>query len=462
VKIKSICLLFLGWTFSAIAAEVTPLTLERAIDIVKQQNLEVKSADYALKSAQEQTDIATSHHWGQLNFVQNIMRSNDAGNVFGFKLSSREASLGDFGFNDFFAWQGAGMPGGTAGALAIEPYDLNYPEDRNYFQSKLVYEVPLYAGGKIEGYSAISQAMERIQALDKSDVLNEKIYQTRKSYYDMALLEHSLENLNVILKNIETLETMIKTMMAEGYAKEVDLLEIKAKKANVVRLINQMKSNEELLYHFLSFLLNQPVNEIAIPASCDVMMPIINDDDLIMQNLDIQKASEALKIRQEMVTIANAGYLPQVGAFAELSTADDTFLGDASDHKSYTAGVQLKWNLFSGGADSGASEKARVEELKMRTQVELAKKGITLKLAQIRTEIKGYDEEIKSLESELELLEKIYESYETRYRENLASMSDVLIQQSARIEKILALQVVKNKRNERVFALEELANGEQQ
>ena len=40
-------------------------------------------------------------------------------------------------------------------------------------------------------------------------------------------------------------------------------------------------------------------------------------------------------------------------------------------------------------------------------------------------------------------------------------MNDLIIKQSIQIEKILALLEVQNKRNERVFALEKLANGEQ-
>jgi hypothetical protein len=38
-------------------------------------------------------------------------------------------------------------------------------------------------------------------------------------------------------------------------------------------------------------------------------------------------------------------------------------------------------------------------------------------------------------------------------------MSDVIIKQSEQIQKILSLLEVKNKRTERVFALEKLANG---
>ena len=64
------------------------------------------------------------------------------------------------------------------------------------------------------------------------------------------------------------------------------------------------------------------------------------------------------------------------------------------------------------------------------------------------------------LEKELALANEIYNNYEGRYREKLSSMSDVIIKQSQQIEKILKLQMVKNERNERIFALEKLAYGE--
>ncbi len=41
-------------------------------------------------------------------------------------------------------------------------------------------------------------------------------------------------------------------------------------------------------------------------------------------------------------------------------------------------------------------------------------------------------------------------------------MSDVIIKQSEQIQKILQLQQAKNKRNERILALEKLTNGDLQ
>ncbi|WP_455756226.1 TolC family protein [Sulfurimonas sp.] len=425
------------------------ITLDEAINTLKSQNLEIKAAVLDVSSAQEDVKTASGNHYGKLDFIQDVSKSNDAGNVFGFKLTSREAVFRDFGFAQF-------------GAISIDtpPNDLNYPDSQNFFQSKLKYEVPVFAGFKISSYSNIMKAMAKMKTLEKDQVINEKIYQVRKSFYDMSLLDNSIRNLTTIFNNIKKLEDMTQNMLNVGYAKKVDLLEVQAKKGNVERLLNQMESNKQLLYHYISFLLNKKVTSIKTPTY-DVPMPLFTNEEILNNNLDIKRASTGLEVRKSMVDVSESAYYPMVGAFGEVSTADDTFLGDASKHKSYTVGARLSWNIFNGGIDNANHEKAKLEHLKTQTQVQLAKKGIELKIAKIRTEISSYDSDISSLENELTLANAIYKNYEGRYVEKLSSMSDVIIKQSQQIQKILELQMVHNKRNERIFALEKLANGEE-
>jgi len=445
---KIVTLLSFALLLNASTLSADSITLNEAIDILKTQNLEIKAATLEVSSARAEADTVSGMNWGKLDFEQNVARSNDAGNVFGFKLTSREAVFRDFGFAQF-------------GSIDIDtpPDDLNYPDDRNFFQSKLKYEIPLFTGFAISSYSEIMDSMTKMKTLDKEQIINEKVYQLRKSFYDMALLKASIKNLNTILKNINVLQDMTQSMIDVGYAKKVDLLEVKAKKGNVKRLLVQMNSNKKLLYHYLSFLLNQKVNKITTTSS-DVPMPNYSDEFILKNNLDIQKATTGLEIRESMLNVSEASYYPTVGAFGEIATADDTFLSDAADHKSYTVGARLTWNIFNGGIDSSKIEKSKLDRLKTESQVQLAKKGIALKVAKIRTEISSADEEIESLENELALADEIYDNYEGRYREKLSSMSDVIIKQSEQIEKILALQVAKNKRNQKIFALEKLANGE--
>ena len=435
----------------------TSLTLEEALSILKTENLEIKAATIDVDVAKQDADSVSGMNWGKLDFVQDFANSNDAGNVFGFKLTSREATFGDFGAKEFMNATGAngGVP--PESAYTTPPQDLNYPDARSFFQSKLKYEVPLFTGFALSSYADVMNSMIKIKSLEKQALINEKIYQLRKSYYDMALLNDSIANLEQILTNIEKLEDTTQNMIDVGYAKRIDLLEVKAKKGNVERLLVQMKSNEKLLYHYISFLLNTKITTITAPKS-EVQIPTYDDEAILSDNLDIQKASTGLEIRQSMVDSSQAAYYPTLGAFAEVATADDSFLGEASDHSAYTVGARLTWNLFNGGIDSSKIEKSKLEHLKMQSQVDLAKQGISLKLAKIRTEIDTADQEIASLKKELELAEFIYTNYLSRYKEKLSSMNDVIIKQSMQIEKILQLQMAKNKRNEKIFALEKLAN----
>ncbi|MBN2894991.1 MAG: TolC family protein [Campylobacterales bacterium] len=450
------------------------LNLDEALALLASNNLELKAADYDLKSAETSYEQALGAHYGSLDFIQNVSRTNDALNTFGFKLTGREATFGDFGFSEFLAPMGqmleamnanpgalpAGFTQDMGSLLQITPEDLNHPSDRNFFQSKLQYTLPLYVGGKISAYVEAAKTMQQLKTLDRAQLLLLKVYETRKAFYDMRLLEEALNNLRTIHANIGKVEKMTETMIQEGYAKQTDLLEVRSKRSNVERSIRQMEANEQLLYHYLSFLLNQNVQSIELPEH-DAALPHFSSDAVIEGNLDVRRAQTGLKIREHMLDAERADYLPIIGMQAEVQTAAESFGEYAADQGSYTVGLQLKWNFFNGLADNAKYERARVETLKTRTQVELAKKGIALQLDKIMTEIKSLDYEITALEHELELANTIYESYEERYKEQLASMSDLVIKQSEQLSKVLELLKVKNQRNERVFALEQLLNGVQ-
>ena len=336
--------LFLILSFSILNAS-SAISLDDAIEILKSNNLEIKSASFDIETAKESANAISGNHWGKLDFIQDFSNSNDPGNVFGFKLTSKEATFNDFGFVDF-------------GRISNDtpPQDLNYPDSRNFFQSKLKYEIPIFTGFKISSYSDVMDSMTKIKRLEKKQLINEKIYQIRKSFYDMSLLKTSTKSLQTILKNINILEIMTINMIEVGYAKSVDLLEVKAKKANVKRLISQMISNQKLLYHYISFLLNQKITNIQTPL-VDMKIPSYTNEDILNSNLDIQRANGGLEVTKSMVDVSNSAYYPTLGAFAEVLTTDDTFLGEASDHGSYTVGARLTWNILNGGIDKANIEK---------------------------------------------------------------------------------------------------------
>jgi outer membrane protein TolC len=448
MKIKSTLLLVL--LNLPLLATVENLTLDNALEMLKKNNLELKISRFNEQMKAYEADVAQGQNYGKLDLALTGMRSNDAGNVFGFKVQSREATFGDFGFAEF------DMSGAT-NPLPVAPKALNYPDARNYFQTKVSYMLLLYTGGKLTEYGRITKAMQRMSHYDTQKLLNEKVFQTKKAFYDISLIQNYIYNLSKIIKNIKHLEDIIANMEKEGYAKELDALEVEARLSEAQSMYNQAKLNRDLAYQFLSFLLNTEVSSIKSVHEL-APMPHVDVARVEEENIDIQKAKLGMHISEMAVNAEKANYLPTVGAFGEYQSADNTLWNEFVDKDSYTIGVQVKMNIFNGGIDQANLEKAKVNYLKVQEQVSLAKAGISLKVKKLQTEILSKDADVKSYKKQLQYAKKVYENYSSRYKEGLTSITDVLIKQSKELEILLKLLTVKNERNTKVFALNNLLN----
>ena len=456
-----------------LSAGLKNLTLNRALALLESNNLEVKVARY--EETMKFYDIAAvkAKNFGTLDLTVTAMRSNDAGNVFGFKMQSREASFADFGFADFMGAigqaaqqangdfgqfsQGLAQQGGSI--LAIQPKDLNYPKARNHYITKMTYKLPLYTGGMLSNYRKITQKMYEMSKLDTAKVLSLKKYELKKAFYDVALVNNFIANLNRIKHNIAKLKRVVKEMQKEGYALETDYLEVDARLAEVEAMLEEARLNRELAYHFISFLLDEDVTSIKAPRR-DPRVPKVTKDIVEARSLDIAKAKLGLKITKDAIEVEKAKFKPQVGAFAEYGYADKKILPSHISKKDfYTIGIQAKWNLFNGGGDMASLEKAKVHYLKVAAQVKLAKKGIWLKVKKLKSEIRSLNSRVRSYAKQYKFARRVYVTYRTKYKEGLVSITDLLIKQSKEVEMLMKLEQIKNKRNTKVLELQNVING---
>lgn len=447
ITLGSMVLIFMSNLY---AEGLQNLSLDDALKIMKENNLELKISKFNEQLKAYDAQSAKGHQYGKLDLNLQALRSNDAGNIFGFKLKSREAAFGDFGFSEFDM-------SGQSNPLPVQPKDLNYPDARNHFQTTLKYMVPLYTGGKLDQYQKITNALSYMSQLDTSKIVNEKTFQTQKTFYDISLVNQYILNLNNIFSNIEQLEDIVSNMEEEGFAKKIDILEVQTRKAETQSMLTKAKYNKELAYQYLSFLLNKNVTSI-VDMTNMVPLPNIEAKDFLRDNLDIQKAKMGLKVTDMAIEVEKSNFLPTVGAFGEYGSSDDKPLNHFIDKDFYTVGVQLEWNLFNGNIDKYNLEKARVKNLQVQDQIDLAQKGIGLKIAKLNTEVKSKTAEINSLNTQLEFLSQVYQNYQERYKEGMSSISDVLIKQSKELETLLKLLTAKNDRNAKVFELRSILN----
>jgi len=224
---------------SLVCMAAEPLSLSQALERVRQNNLELSIASLDEEISRLEHTIAEGQSWGTLDLTQTALRSNDALSVFGFKLQSREATFGDFGFSQFDT--------SNPNVLHVMPSDLNEPKSRNHFQTALEYTIPLYTGGKIEAHQKIAHALRVLKTLSKEELVLQKQFEVKKTFHTLSLLHYHKAQLLIIASNVSKIEQMTQGMLEEGYAKGVDLLEVQARKSDVERLLHQSEANQKRL-----------------------------------------------------------------------------------------------------------------------------------------------------------------------------------------------------------------------
>lgn len=421
------------------------LELKEALNILKQKNLEIKIAQFDSEMKKIESKLPNAMRFGKIDATLSAMRSNDAGNVFGFKLQSREATFGDFGAGEFDPT--------NPNVLSIQPYDLNYPKARNHYLTKVSYQVPIFTGGKITAYSNIAHKLYEMSKIDKEKVVAQKVFETKKTFHDITLIENYITNLSSINNNINRLESIVKEMVKEGYAIQTDLLEVQAHKADAQSMLIQAKLNKEVAYQYLSFLLSTEVESIKkVNEMASLNIP--TKKDIETNSFDIQKALIGLEITEDAVWIQRASFFPTIGAFAEYGSADNVIFDDFHDKDFYTIGIQASWNIFNGFSDSLNLQKAKIENYKTIAQVEMAKSGTELKVKQLQSEALSNLEMVRSDEVRLKYASQIYENYLAKYKEGMIPIGDVLVKQSKELEVLLKLLTTKNNYNAKAFELD--------
>jgi len=434
------------------------LSLDQALNLLDKKNIEIKVAQFDETMKMYDELAVEGKNWGSATITLQALRSNDAGNVFGFKLQSREATFGDFGAEEFMTNMGLCQGGNLQACSDMynkPPHELNFPAPRNHFLTKINYQVPIYTGGKLTEYKEITRKLYEMSKLDTRKLRDEKIFQVKKAFYNITLVERYVYNLNRIRRNMLKLKRTILEMKKEGYTKKTDVLEVEARLAKVDSMLNQARLNRDLAYQFLSFLLDTKVDSVR-KVHLVIHAPRIDKRDIERLSLDIQKAKMGLEVARHAIATEKANFLPMVGAFAEYGSADNTLWNDFAKKDFFTIGMQFKINVFNGGSDKANLEKARVRHMKVARQVELARKGIALKVQKLQTAIRSLEYDLRSEQKQLNLAREVYRTYEAKYKEGLASITDVLIKQSIELQVLLEYLQVANKHSEKVFELEKI------
>lgn len=407
-----------------------------------EMNKGLKAKKLTIKESQENFKIAKSYDYGSLVFNENITKTNNAGYAFGMKLSSREATFADFGFADFLSHSPSPM---DSSVLNVKPEDLNHPNSRTNYETKLTYSLVLFTGNKLEN----AKKMAKLQILAQSF-----IYEYDKKKLGLEVLKAyngavvAKEFIKASLKAKEATSSFVEfayELFNEGLVTSIDLKQARVYDMGVDTEIVKAQNRYELAIAYLCFLTSDTdISDVS--TFKNIENEIINTKELSQkayENRDdlsfMEYNTQTMKLKTDM---EKSGYFPTIGAQIEYGYNDNQFNNISDNHDYYVGAIGLKYNLFDGFITTAKKQKAQIQYQKTKFYYEYMKDGISLEVEKNILTLNAKEKILKQKIKANNLSSEVLEQSRELYKNHLINMSNLLIQQAnqqkATAEMILA------------------------
>lgn len=417
----SLLLVSFAYAQSVSFDKILETTIKNSKDL-QEQKLNIDSSKLDIENVD-------SLSYGKLSLSEEMSRTNNAGYVFSYKLASREASFRDFGFTQ------------QSEGIDIQPTDLNYPEARNNFNTKLTYDIPLFTGFKLTNQKDILKLQEKANNIKYNLDVKELEFEVLKAYNSAVVAKDFIKALEKAKEAIVFMRNAAIAFHKEGLVTKIDVNEAKVYEANINSQLLESKNNFQLALAYLSFLSSdETITDVQELKNLYFKFP--NEKELYAQALEnrdeVKMQDIQVNASKKNIDIAKASYYPTVFSRLEYGYNDNTLTVD-TDKDYYMAMVGISITLFDN-TRSIEKQKSQIEYQKASLNQEKLKDAIKLELKKAMLNLETKE---KVLEEKIEaktLANDILEQAKLQYKNRLISMT-TLLQQEANFRKNEALLI---------------------
>ncbi|WP_079416246.1 TolC family protein [Thiomonas intermedia] len=371
--LTSACLYMMGgWALAQAQAQADTLDFRQAVDVALRQNPDLLGVQAQMAQARAGIAQAEGARLPKITVSAGVTRTNDALNAFGIKLSQRQATFNDFGANQFLGPQ----------SLGVAPDNLNYPGAVNNFNTRIEAQLPLYTGGKLQGY--MQQARSMLMAAQAGDqAARQQIIYHALQAYDGVYTARAFQG--VAAKALEASQSQVKTvdsLLKQGVVIKSDLLSAQVHLEEVKLQQDQAANMEAQAMDGLHVVLGMPLNQaLSLGPEVGVSMPEGDPDAWVGQamarNPQIQALQHQIAAANGKVEVARADRYPQIGAMARYDTNDPNA---GFESRSYTVGAQLSWTIFDGGVTRHAVDQAVAQRMELQARLQSAQNQLGMQV----------------------------------------------------------------------------------
>jgi outer membrane protein len=405
--------LFLAVLLPILALAQDSLTLRDAMREASERHPQVQAAAARAKSARAGSRQAIGYRLPSVDVSESFIRTTNPAESFAFQMNQERFSMAEFG---------------------NPANDSNNPEPLNTYMTRAEATLPVFTGGMLHARTLQARRMARAAGLEEEHTRESVAMDAATSWLNLSKAREYQSLMNRALSTAEAHMKRARDYFDQGMLVPSDILRAEVFVAEIKEYKTRADEQAKLAQAALNFNRGRPQDEEVTLAELEFEEPISIESDAAQESAlenrpDLRAAHEKLSAGKEEVTVARSSFLPQIGIVGRYDWYDDQFLGD--NGASWAIMGQAKINLFHGGADVHAVQKASLDARAGEQDVNRFEEGVKLQVRQAVAELESaklrHEAAAAALSSGTENLRVV----EARYSQGVAQMTDLLDAQTA-------------------------------
>lgn len=321
----------------------------------------------------------------------------------------------------------------TDGSAYGNPYNVTKTLQYNA-SAGLQLQMPLY---NQTVYTAIdiARTMNELNRLSYEKAREDLILQISKMYY---LGQNTVEQLALIQENrvrLQELRDITQAFFDNGMAMEVDVKRVNINLENLQVQYDNAKSMLVQQLNLLKYVMDYPAEEeIALTPVNPEQVESVSLTGLRSDLYELQLLESQEKLAGQQKDLIRQGYLPSLsltGSWMYSAYTDKArhwFHSGPSNHwyPSSGLGLTLRVPIFDGLDKRARIRKARIDEENARLNYENMRKNMETQYLNATNDLMNNQRNFQKQKDNYLLAEEVYQVTTDRYREGIASMTEVL------------------------------------
>lgn len=321
----------------------------------------------------------------------------------------------------------------TDGSAYGNPYNVTKTLQYNA-SAGLQLQMPLY---NQTVYTAIdiARTMNELNRLSYEKAREDLMLQISKMYY---LGQNTVEQLGLIQENrarLQELRDITQAFFDNGMAMEVDVKRVNINLENLQVQYDNAKSMLVQQLNLLKYVMDYPAEEeIALTPVNPEQVESVSLTGLRSDLYELQLLESQEKLAGQQKELIRQGYLPSLsltGSWMYSAYTDKArhwFHSGPSNHwyPSSGLGLTLRVPIFDGLDKRARIRKARIDEENARLNYENMRKNMETQYLNATNDLMNNQRNFQKQKDNYLLAEEVYQVTTDRYREGIASMTEVL------------------------------------